>query len=74
MEGSTSELIMCAMALDRWDEAPEGWRNAPWKAWSFRLNDSQREAVQAGTTGRNSPPAPLQSPLRGAFFAPYAGS
>ncbi len=47
MEGSTSELIMCALALDRWSEAPEGWRNAPWKAWSFRLNDSQREAVQA---------------------------
>ena len=47
LEGSSSEVLMCAFALDRWSEVPEGWRNAPWKAWNFRLDDSQREAVQA---------------------------
>ena len=46
LAGSTSEVLMMAFALRRWDEAPEGWRNDPWAAWIRRLDDSERAAVE----------------------------
>ena len=46
-KGSTSELLMVAFAVERWDLVSEiglQFRD-PLNAWFYRLNDQQREAV-----------------------------